>query len=150
MTHTLQCVPTFTPFWHLFTATAKGPETDTLDTTIVAFPVFSRATTFSGLVVPTGTEPKFRLVGDTTPTGCGGVTVNASVVVSVKLPDVPVTVTVAVPVVVVPLAVSVNVLVLVAGFGLKASVTPSGKPDADNKTVPLNPFTGVMVIVLVP
>jgi hypothetical protein len=101
-------------------------------------------------VVPTRTEPKFRLVGDTTPTGCAGVTVNVSVVVSVKLPDVPVTVTVAVPVVAVPLAVSVNVLVLVAGFGLKTDVTRFGKPEAVNVTLPLNAFTGVMVIVLVP
>jgi hypothetical protein len=78
------------------------------------------------------------------------VSVSSSVVVSVKLPDVPVTVTVNVPVVAVPVAVSVNVLVLVAGFGLKAAVTPFGKPEADNVTFPLNPFTGMMVIVLVP
>ena len=78
------------------------------------------------------------------------VTVSVSVVVCVKLPEVPVTVTVAVPVVAVPLAVSVSVLVLVAGFGLKTAVTPLGKPEAENDTLPLKPFSGVIVIVLVP
>jgi hypothetical protein len=59
-------------------------------------------------------------------------------------------VTVAVPVVAVPLAVNVNVLVAVAGFGLNNAVTPLGRPDADKVTVPLKPFCGVTVIVLVP
>jgi hypothetical protein len=78
------------------------------------------------------------------------VTVSVSVVVCVKLPEVPVTVTAAVPVVAVPLAVSVSVLVLVAGFGLKFAVTPFGRPEAENDTLPLKPFSGVIVIVLVP
>jgi hypothetical protein len=59
-------------------------------------------------------------------------------------------VTVAVPVVAVLLAVSVNVLVAVAGFGLKAAVTPLGRPDADKLTLPLKPFCGEIVTVLVP
>jgi hypothetical protein len=79
-----------------------------------------------------------------------GVTVNAIVVVCVRLPDVPVIVTVAVPVVAVPLAVNVSVLVLVVGFGLNDAVTPVGKPDAASVTLPVNPFNGVTVIVLVP
>ncbi len=78
------------------------------------------------------------------------VTVSVSVVVCAKLPELPITVTVVVPVVAVPLAVSVSVLVLVAGFALKVAVTPLGKPEAENDTLPLNPFTGVIVIVLVP
>jgi hypothetical protein len=67
-----------------------------------------------------------------------------------KLPEVPVMVTVTVPVVAVPLAVSVSVLVVVAGFVLNDAVTPLGKPEADRLTLPLNPFCGVTVIVLVP
>jgi hypothetical protein len=67
-----------------------------------------------------------------------------------KLPEEPVMVTVAVPVVAVLLAVSVNVLVVVAGFVLNDAVTPLGKPDADKLTLPLKPFCGVTVIVLVP
>jgi hypothetical protein len=72
------------------------------------------------------------------------------VVLFVKLPEVPVMVTVTVPVVAVLLAVSVKVLVVVAGFVLNAAVTPLGKPEADKVTLPLKPFCGVTVIVLVP
>jgi hypothetical protein len=73
-----------------------------------------------------------------------------TVVVCVKLPDVPVIVTGTVPVVAVPPAASVNVLVAVAGLGLNDAVTPLGRPDADKLTLPLNPFCGVIVTVLVP
>jgi hypothetical protein len=76
--------------------------------------------------------------------------VRAIVVKFDKLPDVPVMVTVAVPVVAVLLAVNVNVLVVVAGFVLNDAVTPLGRPDADKVTLPLKPFCGVTVIVLVP
>lgn len=73
-----------------------------------------------------------------------------SVVVLIKLPELPVMITVAVPVAAVPLAVSVNVLVLVVGFGLNEAVTPLGRADADKVTLPLKPFCGVTLIVLVP
>ena len=73
-----------------------------------------------------------------------------TVVVAVKLAEMPVTVTVAVPGDAVVLAVSVSVLVLVAGLGLNAAVTPLGRPEAERVTLPLKPFAGVMVIVLVP
>ena len=72
------------------------------------------------------------------------------VVVFVKLPEMPVMVTVTVPVAAVLLAVSVNVLVLVALLGLNDAVTPLGRPDADKVTLPLKPFCGVTVMVLVP
>jgi len=77
-------------------------------------------------------------------------TVRVTVVVWLKLPDVPVIVTVAVPVVAVPLAVSVSVLVPVVLVGLKDAVTPLGNPDADKLTLPVKPFVGFTVIVLVP
>jgi hypothetical protein len=77
-------------------------------------------------------------------------TVRATVVVAVRLPEVPVMVTVAVPVVAVALAVSVNTLVPVVGFVPNAAVTPLGKPDAASVTLPVNPFLSVTVIVLVP
>jgi len=77
-------------------------------------------------------------------------TVSETVVVLVTLPEVPVIVTLAVPVLAVPLAVNVSVLVLVALAGLNVAVTPLGKPEADNVTLPLNPFCGVIAIVLVP
>ena len=72
------------------------------------------------------------------------------VVVFFKLPDLPVTVSVAVPVVAVLLAVSVNVLVLAALLGLNDAVTPLGRPDADKLTLPVKPFCGLTVMVLVP
>ncbi len=76
-------------------------------------------------------------------------------VVFVKLPDVPVTVTVTVPVVAVLLAVKVSVLLLAVLLlavlvGLNEAVTPLGRPDADKLTLPLKPFCGVTVMVLVP
>ena len=76
-------------------------------------------------------------------------TVSVTVVLCVRTPEVPVTVTVPDCGVAVPLAVSVSVLLSVAGFGLKAAVTPLGKPEAARDTLPLNPSCGVIVIVLV-
>jgi hypothetical protein len=80
----------------------------------------------------------------------GAFTVRLSVVVLVSVPDVPVIVTATVPVAAVALAVRVSVLVPLAGLGLNIAVTPLGKPDAVRVTVPLKPFDGVMVMVLVP
>lgn len=77
-------------------------------------------------------------------------TVRATVVVAVRLPEVPVMVTVDVPVVAVLLAVSVNTLVPVVGFVPNAAVTPLGKPDAAKVTLPVNPPASVTVTVLVP
>ena len=77
-------------------------------------------------------------------------TVSARVVVAVRLPEVPVIVTVAFPVVAVLLAVSVSTLDPVVGLVLNAAVTPLGRPDAARVTLPVNPFTSVTVIVLVP
>lgn len=77
-------------------------------------------------------------------------TVRASVVVAVRLPEVPVMVTVAAPVVAVALAVSVRTLVPVVGFVPNVAVTPLGRPDAASVTLPVNPPTSVTVMVLVP
>src|SRR5260221_10378773 len=79
-----------------------------------------------------------------------GVTDSVIVVELVRVPDVPVMVSVDVPVVALALAVSVNVLVLVLLVGLKEAVTPLGRPEADKLTLPVKPFCGVTVIVLVP
>jgi|SRR5208282_428548 len=77
-------------------------------------------------------------------------TVRASVVVALKLPEVPVMVTVAVPVVAVLLAVRVSTLVPVVGLVPNTAVTPLGNPDAASVTLPVNPSTSVTVMVLVP
>jgi len=76
--------------------------------------------------------------------------VRETVVVFVRLADVPVTVNVTVPVAAVLLAVSVKVLVLAVLLGLNDAVTPLGRPDADKLTLPLKPFCGVTVMVLAP
>jgi hypothetical protein len=77
-------------------------------------------------------------------------TVRLSTVVFLSVPDVPVIVTVAVPVAAVALAVKVSVLLLVAGLGLNAAVTPVGSPEAASVTLPENPLTEVMVMLLLP
>jgi hypothetical protein len=76
--------------------------------------------------------------------------VRRTVVVFIKLPEVPVMVTVTVTVDAVLLAVSVNMLALVVLVGLKEAVTPLGRPEAAKVTLPLKPFCGVTVMVLAP
>ena len=104
------------------------------------------------VLVPVAPCAIVRLLGDAEIAKFGtgmGFTVREIVVGLDKLPEVPVMVTVTVPVADVPLAVSVNVLVLVALVGLKEADTPLGKPEADKLTLPLKPFCGVTVMVLV-
>lgn len=77
-------------------------------------------------------------------------TVRLTVVVLVKVPEVPVTVTVDVPMVAELLAVSVSVVVVCVLVGLKEAVTPLGKPAAEKLTLPLKPFHGVTMTVVFP
>ncbi len=115
----------------------------------VAVPVFFRITVLATLVLLTASLAKLSEAGSNSSViAC--VTVSVSPVVCARLPEAPVKSTAAVPVVAVPLAVRVSVLVLLAGFGLKAAVTPVGNPRAESDTLPLNPFAGAIVIVLVP
>lgn len=72
------------------------------------------------------------------------------VVVWLKDPETPVIVTVLVPVAAELLAVNVSVLVPVAGFGLNDEVTPVPWPVVDKVTLPVKPFDGWIVIVVVP
>jgi hypothetical protein len=80
----------------------------------------------------------------------GPVTVRLSVVVCVRPPETPEIVIVEVPSVAVEEAVSVSVLVDEVGFGLNPAVTPLGKLEAPKVGLPVKPFTGTTVIVLVP
>ena len=78
-------------------------------------------------------------------------TVRATVVVAVSVPEVPVIVTVVgPPVAAEPLAVSVSVLVPAVGFGLNNAVTPLGRTDVARVTLPVNPPTSVTVMMSVP
>jgi hypothetical protein len=70
-------------------------------------------------------------------------------VLFVREPALPVIVTVKVPMLAAPLAVRVSALVLVVLVGLNDAVIPLGKPEADKLTLPLKPFRGTTVIVLV-
>ena len=101
------------------------------------------------LALPAG--PTAPISRSAQPEGRGAeTTVRVSVVVFVKLPEVPEMVTKAVPIVAALPAASVKVLVPVVLMGLKEAVTPVGNPDADRLTLPVNPFCGVIVTVLVP
>lgn len=101
-------------------------------------------------LVPVEPSTTVKLLGLADNTNVGeALTVRAILVVSVRLPDVPVIVTVADPVLAAALAVKVNTLVDEAGFGLNAAVTPLGSPEAEKVTLPVKPFAGVIVIVLV-
>src|SRR5712691_3549200 len=77
-------------------------------------------------------------------TRAGALTVRLTVVVWLKVPEVPVMVTVDVPVIAVLLAVSVMML------PAKDEVTPLGRPEAAKATLPMKPFRFVTVMVLVP
>ena len=79
-----------------------------------------------------------------------GVTVSEIVVLAAGPTDVPVMVNVAVPVFAVELALNVTTLDDVVGFVLNDAVTPFGSPETANETLPENPFSGVMLTVLVP
>lgn len=77
------------------------------------------------------------------------VTVRATVVVAVSIPEVPVMVTVAVPMAAVLPAVSVNAWVPATEPAAKDAVTPLGRPVAVRVTLPANPPTSVTEMVLV-
>ena len=77
-------------------------------------------------------------------------TVSATVVVCVRLPEVPVMVSVVRPTVAVLAAVSVRMLVPVVLAGLNDALTPAGRPLADRFTDPLKLLRSVTVTVLLP
>jgi len=77
-------------------------------------------------------------------------TVRERVTLLVRFADVPVMVNVTVPVVATLLAARVNVLVPEVGFALNDAVTPLGRPVVDKLTLPLKPYWGTTVMVLVP
>jgi hypothetical protein len=122
-----------------------------LDAEKLTLPVKPRIGLIVIVDVPVLPRATLRLLGDAERLKFGPrFTVRAIVAVCVRPPDVPVIVTVKLPVVAVLLAVNVSVLALVVLLGLNDAVTPLGRPEADKPTLPVKPFCGLTVIVLVP
>lgn len=83
----------------------------------------------------------------------GALTPRARTVVTIWLPDLPVMVTLYCPTAADVLAVSASVLDPTVGFGEKDAVTPLGRPEAERVTLPVNPFRGftlTLVVLVVP
>src|ERR1700743_8822 len=79
----------------------------------------------------------------------GATTLRGMVVVTVRLPEVPVMVSVLVPPGAEALALTVSVVVPDVGLGEKDAVTPLGRPETARLTLPVNPYSGATVMVLV-
>jgi hypothetical protein len=109
---------------------------------------FAPATVMVSVTLLPWATDKLDAEGESVKLG-GLFTVNATVVLAVRLPEVPLIVTVDVPTVAELLAVSVSTLVPVVGFVPKDAVTPLGRPDAARVTLPLNPPALVTVTVSV-
>lgn len=77
------------------------------------------------------------------PAGGATSTVRATLMVVVRLPDVPVIVTVAPPVLAEPLTERLSVLAEEVLGGLRLAVTPDGRPEAVRFTVPVKPCKGI-------
>jgi hypothetical protein len=152
-----------TAIWQLFPAANVAPHgvlpvavfvaklalVVTPEITRVTLPPLVSVTFFAALVAPTTVVASAREVGEIVTPVASGFTVTLNDVSPFKLPEVPLIITENVPVAAEPLAVRVNVLVEDAGFGLNAAVTPVGRPEADNVTLPVKPPPSVIVMVLV-
>ena len=77
-------------------------------------------------------------------------TVSATVVEAVMVPEVPVIVMGNVPPSSVPSPVRVTTLLDVVVAGVNDAVTPAGRPEAAKLTIPVNPYNGVTVTVELP
>lgn len=88
-------------------------------------------------------------LGDKVTVTLGAATVRFIGAVGARLPEVPVMVRVAVPIAAEVAAVRVNTLVVEVLDGVNNAETPDGSPDADNVALPVKPFCGTTVMVLV-
>ena len=101
------------------------------------------------MTVPLLLRPILRLAGVADRLKFGApLTAKESVVELLRLPLTPRMVTVKVPMAALVLAVKVKLLVLVVLAGLNDAVTPLGRPEAERLTAPLNPLSGVTVMVV--
>jgi hypothetical protein len=105
------------------------------------------------VLVPVAPCGSVRVFGDAERVKLGGTAAaidSDTVVELVRVLEVPEMVMEKVPVAAVLFAASVSVLLPVVLLGLNVAVTPLGNPEALKFTLPLKPFCGVTVIVLVP
>jgi hypothetical protein len=115
----------------------------------VTFPAKPLLGTMVMMTVPLLLRPILRLAGVADKLKFGApLTAKESVVELLTLPLTPWIVTVKVPMAALVLAVKVKVLLLAVLAGLNDAVTPAGRPEAERLTVPLNPLSGVTVMVL--
>ena len=131
-------------------ALAKSPVVAMREMLSVDVPVFWSVTTWAAPVLPLATLPQVSEVGLTITVVPLAATVRFNVVVFVMLPATPVIVIADVPGEALVATVIVRVLAEVVGLGLNVVVTPLGMPEELRATLPLNPFAGTTVIVLVP
>src|SRR6185312_6257489 len=91
------------------------------------------------------TEAPCPIASDDGPstTKVGACTVMLRLLVTVRLPEVPVMVRLAGPPTALLLADRVSTLLVAVGFALQEAVTPAGSPLTDRFTFPLNPYSGV-------
>ena len=122
-----------------------NPDTDRL--TLLLKPFCGVIVTAPAAVEPRG-SPRAAPVNDRVK--FGAVIVSAMAVVLVRAPETPATVTVYVPAVATLFALNVRTLLLVVLAGLKAAVTPLGRPDTAKLTVAPKPFWPATLIVLLP
>jgi hypothetical protein len=119
----------------------------TLNATLPANPPVRRTVM---VLVPLAPRLRVRLAGLAEREKSGAFTVRLIVAVRESPPPVPVTVTVAGPAAAVAEAVRVRVLLVpVVDVGLKAAVTPLGRPLTLKATLFVNPFKRAIVMVLV-
>ena len=79
----------------------------------------------------------------------GATTLSGIMVVTIRLPEVPVMVSVLVAAAAEAPALTVSVVVPEVGLGEKDAVTPLGRPETARVTLPENPYSGVTVTVVV-
>jgi hypothetical protein len=103
------------------------------------------------VLVPLAPCIKLKLLGDAERVKFPvGFIFTVSGVCLVRLLEVPTTDRLNVPIAAVALTVSVKTLVLAVLLGLKDAVTPLGRLETERLTLPVKPFSGVTVMVLVP
>ena len=132
----------------LITGSRKSPLIEIVPIFSVAFPELVSVTVFADEVAPTLVLLKVSEVGESFT--LAPFTTTLTLVVWLKLPEVPVIVMAWLPAGAAVVTVKVTTLVEVVGFVPNEAVMPAGRPDAAKVTPLLKPYEGTTVMVLVP